>query len=102
MGEPSLMRLDDLADDACPWCGAEIARDTKRSMLRIYCSRQCSMAHYHQMEKDARLEAKKHRPPCKRCGKPVPVEMASRAVSFSHVCQTIGRGRGWERGCQSV
>src|SRR3546814_1127031 len=59
-------------------------------MLRIYCSRQCSMAHYHQMEKDARLEAKKHRPPCKRCGKPVPVEMDSRAVYCSHACQNKG------------
>src|SRR3546814_6659361 len=48
------------------------------------------MAHYHQREKDARLEAKKHRPPCKRCGKPVPVEMDSRAVYCSHACQNKG------------
>src|SRR3546814_20103131 len=48
------------------------------------------MAHYHQMEKDARLEAKKHRPPCKSCGKPVPVEMDSRAAYCSHACQNKG------------
>ncbi|MEI9425546.1 hypothetical protein O7A70_30850 [Mesorhizobium sp. Cs1299R1N1] len=74
--------------DYCPACGGTIDRAKPHAAKRVYCCIECSRAEYHQMEKIARLEAKKDRPPCRRCGAPVPVGKLSRAVYCSKACQS--------------
>lgn len=78
------MRLDDLKGPECVRCGASL--EGKRSDA-VYCSYECYMVDYHQLVKDARLEAKANRPPCKQCGKPIPVVKDKRAIYCSISCQ---------------
>ncbi|RWA76673.1 MAG: hypothetical protein EOQ28_03025 [Mesorhizobium sp.] len=73
-------------DDFCPHCGITIDRD-KVGARRVFCSLECQRSDFHQLEKDARLEAKKDRPPCRRCGEPVAIRKDRRAVYCSKACQ---------------
>lgn len=52
------LNLDDLRGPECLWCRNSL--EGKRADA-IYCSRKCAIDHYHQLEKDARLEAKQGR-----------------------------------------
>lgn len=52
------MRLEDLRDDMCRWCGGEIDRSRPHSGKRVYCSLRCGIQHSTQLMKDARIADK--------------------------------------------
>lgn len=74
----------DLRHDYCMGCGAILAAGAR--VDREWCSPACYNTHYHQLEKAARLEAKRDRPPCAHCGGPVAPEKPACAVYCSLLC----------------
>lgn len=83
------MRLEDLKDDTCGWCGGEIDMSRPHASKRLFCCRACSTAAYHQLDKHARLEAKQGRV-CAECGGPIPPAKRGKVTKYcSLMCQRI-------------
>jgi hypothetical protein len=76
--------LDDLRGPECLVCGAPL--EGKRGDA-IYCSVTCTNKHFWQLEKAALIEARKLRPPCPECGKPVPLSKKGGAIYCSEPCR---------------
>lgn len=74
-------------DDPCPGCGALIDRDKPHASRRVYCTAQCGQRDYHRMEAEAVLEAKRNRPPCRRCGRAIPAAKLSTKLYCSKQCR---------------
>lgn len=72
-------------NDYCLWCEAQLTID-KCSTYRQYCSRDCREAHYRCFDKQARLEAKKDRPPCPICGTEITPERFKQTIFCSPEC----------------
>ncbi len=53
--------------DFCGHCGVEMPLD-RYSLRREFCSRECYMIDYRRLEREAQIEARRDRPPCKGCG----------------------------------
>ncbi len=69
----------------CAWCGAELP-ERKRSDA-MFCNRTCAMAEYGALERAARLEEKRNRPPCEWCGAPIPAEASLKKKFCNLSCQ---------------
>lgn len=62
------MRLDDLQDDTCPWCGKGF---TARKISQKYCSRECAYQSALSFAREiTRTKIAKLR--CEHCGGPIP------------------------------
>ncbi len=72
----------------CKGCGA-VLPDGPRAEVREWCGKECYMRAYHDLDKQARLDAKRDRPPCQVCGKPIPPEKISTARYCSLTCQRV-------------
>lgn len=70
--------------DYCERCGKPIVG--RRSDAR-YCSYACAKGSLHDLDKEARLDAKRNRSPCRQCGGAIPVAMDVRAVFCSRKCR---------------
>mgnify|MGYP006445574611 FL=1 len=75
------MKLDDLADDTCEFCGTELPPTRPN-----YCSAWCAHKHRHQMEREARREAKAGRT-CAGCGATIPLWRRASAKYCTPDCQ---------------
>lgn len=88
------MTAHPLFDDRCGECGKALDPAAPYAEQRKFCNATCYNAHYHRMEREALLESKRDRPPCRRCGGPVAPEKNVRAVYCSVQCQRrAGRDR---------
>ncbi len=85
---------DTLFKTFCKGCGAELPSGPYAE-VRQWCGAKCYNDHYHALEKAARLDAKRDRPPCKQCGGPVAIEKDRRAVYCSMQCQRKGGRAEW-------
>lgn len=77
----------------CKGCGVDLPLD-RYTMQREWCSYDCYMRDYRAMERAARLDAKRGRPPCAWCGTAMAAERFSTAKYCSLLCQ---RRAGQER-----
>lgn len=86
-----MIRLEDLADDMCLWCGGEIDRSRPHADRRKYCSDACCTAHAVDIDKEARIAAKvalnRH---CVVCGSAIPVSRPLGAKYCSFRCSRSG------------
>lgn len=73
----------------CKGCGA-VLPSGPYAEVRQWCSQACYMEWYHGLDKEARLEAKRDRPPCQQCGTAVPIHKDRRAIYCSVQCQQKG------------
>lgn len=53
--------------DYCGECGVEMPLD-RYSLRRKFCSKKCYMLDYRRLEREAQIEARRDRPPCRACG----------------------------------
>lgn len=79
------MRLDDLRDDGCRWCGGEIDIERPHAIKRVYCCDDCRIRHGHDLERVARAEARQNRH-CRRCSRPIPVSLKAGSTYCSARC----------------
>lgn len=70
----------------CKGCGT-VLPSGPRAEVREWCSKSCYMKWYRSLDKQARLEAKADRLPCRTCGQPIPAEKISTARYCSLACQ---------------
>ncbi|MCO6385909.1 hypothetical protein [Aliihoeflea sp. 40Bstr573] len=85
-----MLTLDDLKGPECPRCGASL--EGKRADA-VFCSYECFMADYADIQKAAIREAKRGRK-CAHCTGEISVEKNSKAIYCSNLCQ--------QRACHEV
>ncbi|MDU0339572.1 hypothetical protein [Bosea rubneri] len=79
------MRLDDLRDDGCRWCGGEIELERPHAIKRVYCSDDCRIRHGHDLVRIARIEARQNRH-CERCSQPLAISLKAGTIYCSAIC----------------
>lgn len=95
------MRLDDLKDDGCLWCGAEIPMAHARSWIRQYCNARCANAYHNNLRKVADLEAKgKQDRHCAHCRAPMPTSKRAGAIYCSSSCKRRVLNTRWRQRCR--
>lgn len=78
-------------DETCVRCGEKLPDGVRIS--RDYCSRDCYMEGYRELERQAIREAREQRPPCATCGGPIPMTRDMRAIYCSEDCNKGGHRR---------
>ena len=95
------LRLEDLADDGCLWCGAEISMAHARSWMRRYCSRRCTNAYHNNLRKAAELEAKGNQDrQCAHCRVLMPASKRAGAIYCSSACKRRVLNARWQQRCR--
>ena len=65
-------------------CGGPIPDHMRVSAM--FCSKRCANDRFNVLDKAARLEVRRARPPCAACGAPIPVERPDRTRFCSSAC----------------
>lgn len=95
------LRLEDLADDGCLWCGAKISLAHARSWIRQYCSTRCANAFHNNLRKAAELEAKgKQDRHCAHCRALMPSSKRADAIYCSASCKRRVLNARWQQRCR--
>lgn len=78
--------------DYCEQCGVELPLDG-HSSRRKFCSRKCYNLNYRGLERAAKLEARRNRPPCKGCGAKMEPTARDTTIFCTVKCQEKWRGK---------
>lgn len=78
--------------DYCEECGVELPLDG-HSPRRKFCSRRCHNLNYRAVERAAKFEERRNRPPCKGCGSKMEPTARDSTIFCTVKCQEKWRGK---------
>ena len=78
--------------DYCEECGTVLPLD-RYANVRRFCSKKCLNLNYRAMERAAKVEERRNRPPCRVCGKPIEAERQGRLSYCGQPCRSRWHGR---------